>query len=54
MNLVDEGVLPPDELDDRIEAARKRESNRLMHEPRSWEECVARAIKAKENSDELY
>ena len=39
---------------DRIEAAWKRESDRLMREPRSWEECVARAKKAKENSDELY
>lgn len=36
---------------DRIEAAWKRERDRLMSEPRSWEECVERAMKVKENSD---
>ena len=39
---------------DRIEAAWKRERDRLMTEPRSWEECVERAMKVKENSDVLY
>lgn len=39
---------------DRIEAAWKREIDRLMSEPRSWEECVERAMKAKENSDVPY
>lgn len=50
-------LLDADSLDReayRIEAAWKRERDRLASEPRSWEECVARAIKAKENSDELY
>ena len=41
-------------LADRIEAAWKRERDRLMSEPRSWEECVERAMKAKENSDVPY
>ena len=39
---------------DRIEEAWKRERDRLMSEPRSWEECVERAMKVKENSDVLY
>ena len=39
---------------DRIEAAWKRERDRLMSEPRSWDECVERAMKVKENSDVLY
>jgi hypothetical protein len=39
---------------DRIEAAWKRERDRLMTGPRSWEECVERAMKVKENSDVLY
>ena len=39
---------------DRIEAAWKRERAMLASEPRSWDECVWRAKKAKENSDELY
>ena len=39
---------------DRLDAAWKREIDRLMREPRSWEECVARAMRARENSDELY
>ena len=39
---------------DRVEAAWKRERDRLMSEPRSWEECVERAMKVKENSDVLY
>lgn len=38
----------------RLEAAWKRERDRLMTEPRSWEECVERAMKVKENSDVLY
>lgn len=41
-------------LADRIEAALKRECDRLVSEPRSWEECVARAMKVKETSDVLY
>lgn len=41
-------------LADRIEAAWKRERDRLASEPRSWAECVERAMKARENSDELY
>ena len=43
-----------DGIADRIEAAWKRERDELMSQPRTWEECVDRAMKVKENSDELY
>ena len=42
------------EIANLVEAAWKRERDRLMSEPRSWEECVERAMKVKENSDVLY
>ena len=35
-----------------IEAAWKRERDELISQPRTWEECVDRAMKVKENSDE--
>lgn len=42
------------EYANRIEAAWRRERDMLMAEPRSWEECVERAMKVKEDSDVLY
>lgn len=39
---------------DRLEAAWERERKVLMSQPRTWEECVERALKDKEGWDDCY